>query len=335
MIPLPRLASLLGAAALSASITAACTPQSQATPTKQEVSSALVNKVVLPSYQKLVAATEDLKKDLNKLAQDPTDSNLESARKQWKDTRKTWEITETWAYGPAETDDFDPNLDDWPVSKKELAQALDESDFSKATFAELDTTGRGFHGIEYVLFGDGDQAASAASMTPQQLAYLQIAGEDLEQNAKGLLTAWSGDEGFGKADVEADPSKTVSDILEGMTGCLDEVANGKLGGALEAGKDELESTFSGNTGSDVVSNLKGVRLAWKKSKLQALVKAQDEEIAKALTDQLNAAIDLAKALPARLNDKIDDPATREQIEDLQAAIMAAVETTTAVSEKIG
>ncbi|HJN33223.1 MAG TPA: imelysin family protein, partial [Prochlorococcus sp.] len=192
-----------------------------------------------------------------------------------------------------------------------------------------------FHGIEYVLFGDGDQAASAASMTPQQLAYLQIAGEDLEQNAKGLLTAWSGDEGFGKADVEADPSKTVSDILEGMTGCLDEVANGKLGGALEAGKDELESTFSGNTGSDVVSNLKGVRLAWKKSKLQALVKAQDEEIAKALTDQLNAAIDLAKALPARLNDKIDDPATREQIEDLQAAIMAAVETTTAVSEKIG
>ena len=335
MIPLPRLGSLLGAAALSATITAACTPQSQVTPTKQEISSALVNQVVLPSYQKLVAATEDLKKDLNKLAQDPTDANLESARKQWKATRKTWEITETWAYGPAETDDFDPNLDDWPVSKKELAQALDESDFSKSTFADLDTTGRGFHGIEYVLFGNGDQAAEATSMTAQQLAYLQIAGEDLVQNAKGLLTAWSGDEGFGKADVEADPSKTVSDILEGMTGCLDEVANGKLGGALEAGKDELESTFSGNTGSDVVSNLKGVRLAWKESKLQDLVKAQDEEIAKALTDQLNTAIDLANALPARLNDKIDDPATREQIEDLMAAIIAALETTTAVSEKIG
>ena len=335
MIPLPRLGSLLGAAALSATITAACTPQSQVTPTKQEISSALVNQVVLPSYQKLVAATEDLKKDLNKLAQDPTDANLESARKQWKATRKTWEITETWAYGPAETDGFDPNLDDWPVSKKELAQALDESDFSKSTFADLDTTGRGFHGIEYVLFGNGDQAAEATSMTAQQLAYLQIAGEDLVQNAKGLLTAWSGDEGFGKADVEADPSKTVSDILEGMTGCLDEVANGKLGGALEAGKDELESTFSGNTGSDVVSNLKGVRLAWKESKLQDLVKAQDEEIAKALTDQLNTAIDLANALPARLNDKIDDPATREQIEDLMAAIIAALETTTAVSEKIG
>jgi len=331
MTRLPRLVPLLGAAAISATIAAACTPQSQAAPTDQEVSSALVNNVVLPSYKKLVNATEELENALGKLHEDPTDANLEAARKQWKATRKTWEITETWAYGPAETDDFDPNLDDWPVSHKELAEALAMDDFSEETFAKLDTTGRGFHGIEYVLFS----VDKASDLTKQQLDYLHVAVEDLEANAKGLLAAWSGNDGFGKADVEADPARTVSDILEGMTGCLDEVANGKLGGALEAGKDELESTFSGNTGADVVSNLTGVRVAWQDSKLQALVKGQDAVLAQALTDQLNTAINLAEALPARLNDKLEAPATREQIEDLMAAIIAAMETTESVSEKLG
>jgi predicted lipoprotein len=97
----------------------------------------------------------------------------------------------------------------------------------------------------------------------------------------------------------------------------------------------LESTFSGNTGADVVSNLTGVRVAWQDSKLQALVKGQDAVLAQTLTDQLNTAISLAEALPARLNDKLEAPATREQIEDLMAAIIAAMETTESVSEKLG
>ncbi|CAI8176591.1 MAG: Iron-regulated protein A [Prochlorococcus marinus str. MIT 9215] len=336
MARLSRLVPMLGAAALSASIAAACTPQSQAAPTEKEVSIAFVNNVVLPSYSKLVSAAEDLENALDKLSENPNEANLDAARAQWKATRKTWEVTETWAYGPAETDEFDPNLDDWPVSQKELAQALASDDFSEATFASLDTTGKGMHGIEYVLFG----ADSASDLTAAQLNYLHIAGEDLEQNAKGLLAAWSGDDGFGKADVEADPAKTVSDILEGMAGCLEETGAAKLGEALEspdtgsADAGLLESTFAGNTGADVVSNLSGVRMAWQDSRLQALVKAQDAALESTLTTQLNTAIGLAKALPARLNDKLDDEGTRQKIEALMAAIEAAMETTQAVSEKI-
>ena len=329
-----RLVPLLGAAALSATIASACSPQSEAAPTDQEVSSALVNDVVLPSYKTLVGATEKLNKALEKLVDDPTSANLDAARAEWKAARKTWERTETWAYGPAETDDFDPNLDDWPVSTKELAEALSEKDFTADKFDDLDTTGRGFHGIEYVLFGGGDKPVEAADLTTQQLAYLKVAGADLEKNAKGLLAAWSGPEGFVKADVEADPAKTVNDILEGMSGCLDEVANGKLGGALEAGKGELESTFSGNTGADVVSNLTGVQVAWEKSRLQALAQDKDSELANQLTEELNSAISKAKALPARLNDKLDDQATREQVKELMAAIMQVVDTTGALQGKL-
>ena len=60
--------------------------------------------------------------------------------------------------------------------------------FSANTFEKLDTTGRGFHGIEYVLFS----VDKASDLTKQQLDYLHVAVEDLEANAKGLLAAWSG-----------------------------------------------------------------------------------------------------------------------------------------------
>ncbi len=329
------LLSALVAAALSATVTSACTSQSQAGPTDQDVSSALVNDVVIPSYKELVSGTEKLNQALQALVKNPNPANLKLARDEWKKSRNTWEVTETWAYGPAETEDFDPKLDDWPGSDKELAEALSEKDFTKEKFNALDTTGRGFHGIEYVIFGNGDTPVEASDLTTQQLAYLKIAGKNLKSNAKQLLAAWSGPEGFGKADVEADPAKTVNDILEGMAGCLDEVGNTKLGEALASGKGELESTFSGNTGADVLSNLQGVQLAWEKSKMQEYAKTKDAELSNQLTVELQTALAQAKELPTRLNNKLDDGDTQKQVKMLMEAISKAFDTTEALKSKIG
>ena len=329
------LLSVLIATALSATVTSACTSQSQAGPTDQEVSTALVNDVVIPSYKELVSGTKKLNKALQALVENPNTANLKSARDEWKKSRDTWEVTETWAYGPAETEDFDPNLDDWPVSDKELAEALSEKNFTQDKFDALDTTGKGFHGIEYVIFGNGVTPIEASDLNTQQLAYLKIAGTNLESNAIELLAAWSGPEGFGKADVEAYPAKTVSDILEGMAGCLDEVGNTKLGEALASGKGELESTFSGNTGADVLSNLQGVQLAWEKSKMQEYAKAKDAELTNQLTKELQTALAQAKELPTRLNDKLDDGDTQKQVKELMEAISQAFDTTETLKSKIG
>ena len=318
-----RFMPAIGTAAASLVLIAGC----QNAPTASEVSSAMVNKVVLPSYTNLVSASEDLENALNDLADNPTNRNLEKARNKWRAARKTWELTETWAYGPAETLDFDPNLDDWPVSTNELSSAL-SNDFSEKTFSRLDTTSRGFHGIEYVLFGDSD-------LTTQELAYLKIAGADLEDNADGLLESWSGAKGFGVTVVEADPAAAIIDILAGMQGCLEEVADGKLGTPFgEANEGELESVFSGNTGNDVVQNISGVKLAWEKSQLQSYIEERNSDLANTLTNQLNDAVKLAKALPSRLNDKLSSSSTQLQINQLTNALREAAETTASVARAI-
>ena len=320
----------LGATTIFLTLIAGC----QNSPTSKDISISIVNDVVLPSYERLVDTSAKLNSSLSTLSENPTANNLQKARNIWRAARETWEVTETWAYGPAETMDFDPDLDDWPVSKNELSTALNEkSKFTSNTFNRLDTTSRGFHGIEYVLFGES--GVEASQLTSQELSYLKIAGNDLESKAKGLLAAWDSDEGFGVQEVQADPNAAIQDILSGMQGCLEEVADGKLGTPFDASdKGELESVFSGNTGVDVVNNIRGVKRAWEKSKVSHFVRTKDSDLAKTLSNQIDIALKLAKRLPSRLNNKISDPSTQDQIQELREALTEAANTTYFIAKKL-
>ncbi len=319
-----RFIPLLGSAAVSLSILTAC----QSTPTSSQVASSMVDNVVLPSYSKLHNAAKDLEQALEDFAQDPTNAHLKEARSAWKAARKTWEVTETWAYGPAETLDFDPNLDDWPVSKSELSSALNSSSaFTEQALSRLGTTSRGFHGIEYVLFSHDD----ASAFSKNERSYLQAAVADLENNAGELLASWSGSEGFG-AVVIADPEAAIADILAGMEGCLAEVADGKLGGAFDTSNaGELESVFSGNTGTDILFNIYGVKSAWEKSGVSSYV---DSSLSQRLSQQLNTALKLAKSLPSKLNDKLEDQGVQKKVNSLREALTEAAETTVAISKTL-
>ena len=191
---------IFGAVAISASLITGCGGGID----QSDVSNSMVDAVVLPSYSRLSTAGNELNQALQNLSNNPTQGTFNKAKSSWRSARKTWEVTETWAYGPAETLDFDPNLDDWPVSTNELGSTLDsKSNFTAQTLQKLDTTSRGFHGIEYVLFGRDNNLVD--DLSSNELAYLRSAGEDLENNAKGLLAAWSGSEGFGSTVVNQIP----------------------------------------------------------------------------------------------------------------------------------
>ena len=322
--------SFLGAVAISASIITGCGDSTD----QRDVSNAMVDAVVLPSYSRLTNASQDLNQALQNLVDNPTQGTFDKAKNSWRSARKTWEVTETWAYGPAETLDFDPNLDDWPVSINELKATLEsKSDFTARTLQNLDTTSRGFHGIEYVLFGRDNN--SVEDLSSNELAYLKSAGDDLEANANGLLEAWSGSKGFGSTVVKADPSNAIADILAGMEGCLAEVADGKLGGAFDANDaGELESTFSGNTGTDIVFNIKGVKTAWEKSKLKEYALNKNNELSSTLSNQIDESLRLANKLPATLNDQLNNKSTKETVDKLRTVLTSAAETAVSLASEL-
>ena len=325
-----RSLGIWGAIAISASLITGCGDNTD----QNDVSSAMVDSVVLPSYSRLSNASQDLNQALQNLVNNPTQSTFDKAKISWRSARKTWEVTETWAYGPAETLDFDPNLDDWPVSTNELAATLDsKSNFTAKTLQNLDTTSRGFHGIEYVLFGRNNNLVE--DLSSNELAYLKSAGEDLENNADGLLDAWSGSEGFGSTVVKADPRSAIADILAGMEGCLAEVADGKLGGAFDTNDSgELESTFSGNTGTDIVFNIKGVKTAWEKSKLKEYASSKNNELSSTLSNQIDESLKLANKLPAALNDQLTNESTKETVDKLRTVLTSAAETAVSLASEL-
>jgi len=321
---------IFGALAISSSVVTGCLDNIS----QQDVGNSMVDSVVLPSYSRLVNASQELNIALQKLVNNPSQVTFNKAKVSWRSARKTWEITEAWAYGPAETLGFDPNLDDWPVSINELASTLDsKSKLTSRTLQNLDTTSRGFHGIEYVLFGRDNNLAE--DLSPNELSYLKFAGEDLENNADGLLDAWSGSDGFGSSVLNADPSNAIADILAGMEGCLAEVADGKLGGPFDANDaGELESTFSGNTGTDIVFNIRGVKTAWEKSKLKEYASIKNDDLSRTLSGQIDESLKLAKRLPVSLNDQLNNQRTLAIVNDLRTALTSAAETAGSLASEI-
>jgi predicted lipoprotein len=305
---------------------AACQPSNQAgASSPQQVADAFVSQVVLPNYQRLVADSERLSAALDALAATPGTEQLEAARKAWQQVRKTWETSESWAFGPAESGGFDGNLDDWPVNEKDLRTALASGALTPELFAKLTTTAKGFHGIEAVLYGTRGTRPVASQLSAAQLTYLRQAGADLTTNAQGLAAAWEGPKGFG-ATFKAKPEEAVAEILQGMVGTLEEVAAEKLGASLDSrNKSDLESFYSDNTRADIAANLAGVHEALQRSGLIRLIDSRDATLASELKQSLDEAQASARALPEQLNNALTDPAGRQQIEAVMAGSDRTVE----------
>ena len=278
-----------------------------------EVSNAFVERLVLPSYTSLAEESQALEEALQTLVNDPTDAHLAAARQQWIETRPLWERTESWAFGPAETEGLDGDLDDWPVSVLELEQAFETGPFTAETFSQLGTTSIGFHGIEFVLYGGENEPPMAADLTPQHYRYLGFAGEAFSDTADQLLSSWTGADGFG-AELVSDPEGTVLEMVEGAIGTLEEVHLEKLGAVLEDGPEALESRFSGTTNEDIVNNVSGVQSVFEDTGLKQLLATKDADLAKQLSESLAMSVSTAEAMPSNLSKQLDDPAVRESME---------------------
>ncbi len=290
--------------------------------TSSEVSRTFVENLVLPSYTALAEESRDLNEALQALANEPTDAHLAAARQQWVETRPLWETTESWAFGPAETEGLDGDLDDWPVSVLELEQAFATDPFTADTFSQLGTTSIGFHGIEFVLYGDGSEPPMAADLTSQQISYLAMAGDVFHDTADKLLSSWTGTDGFG-ATLTSDPEGTVLEMIEGAIGTLEEVHLEKLGAVLEDGPEGLESRFSGTTNADIVANVSGAQSVFEGTGLKQLLAAKDADLAQQLSDALAMSVSAAEALPSRLSQRLDDPTVVESMEAAAAATESA------------
>ena len=277
--------------------------------------------VITATYADLAAEAADLVTAVGAFADDRSAGRLEAARQQWRDTRAPWELSEGFLFGPVDTEGLDPSLDSWPVNRTDLDAVLaSSSDLTPATVAGLEATLRGFHTIEYLLFGE-DGTKQAADFTDREVQYLVSATAVLRDDAGTLATLWN-PTGGGYAlqianagtsgSIYVSQNAAVQELVGGLVTITDEVGAGKLGGPFgDRSTAEEESRFSGNSLADFADNIRSVRNVYLGDYAGAagpgltdLVAEVDADLDARVLAEIDAAIAAIEAIPGPFSDAI-------------------------------
>lgn len=199
-----------------------------------------------------------------------TDPELTACRTTWKQARESWEQSEAFLFGPVSTDNIDPRIDTWPVNFTDLeAQLNGTAEFTEAYIDDLEDALKGFHPIEYLIFGEDGQK-SAAELSARDLEYLKGLALNLKVLTADLKISWqpSVSGSYHLAFTTAGNGSSVyptqvsafEELVNAMMGICDEVANGKINEVFVAQDPKLEeSPFSQNSMIDFTNNIKGVQ----------------------------------------------------------------------------
>ena len=121
---------------------------------------------------------------------------LDLACNDWKVARANWENTEAFLFGAADVYSIDPHTDTWPVAANDLADVLrDEKAMSSLdNFIKTANSGiLGYHGLEYVLFRQG-QPRKIDQITTLEYNYICAVAKDLYNATSTLEAAWDSKE---------------------------------------------------------------------------------------------------------------------------------------------
>lgn len=274
------------------------------------------NQLVNPDYQDIQAKASIMNDAVNAFVTASTDQNLAATQLAWRNTRAAWESCEGFLFGPVEDNSYDPDMDDWPVNKTDLDSLLASNNpLNVSDITPLQTTLKGFHAIEYIIFGVGS-TRKAADITPREKTYLVSLAQSLYNTTTDLRNSWDPAAGnftaqvinAGKGSATYSSRQAVFLALVGsMSDICDEVANNKMQHPFEIPDSTLsESQFSHNSTNDFTNNIKGVLNAYQSKynntgghSISELVASKNTSLNNTLLSQMNAAIASFSALTSQ------------------------------------
>ena len=248
--------------------------------------------VIAGIYDEQATQAQEMEDAVKTLVDEPNNANLEAARAEWVDTRIFWERSESFLFGPVDSEGIDPRIDDWPLDESKLDDVLagnSADDIDEELIDSFSNNLRGFHVVEFLLWSDSNDGNDDDDPTDGQdslenvvsalsdadrAKYLKEATIDLRQQSERLRNAWdpADSENFGSqlkaAGDEGNntfPSQraAVQQIIDGMIIIADEVGAGKISDPFGGGNNPdpliVESKHSFNSRTDFRNNIRGIK----------------------------------------------------------------------------
>ena len=193
-------------------------------------------------------SSKQLVNELKAFQSSHSQSDLNKVCETFLNARAWWEKSEAFLFGAANDFGIDPHIDSWPLdvdafnnlmSSPNMLAVLAGEDGDVVAGEQLGNALLGFHGIEYILFNNG-QVRNASEITETQMVYAVAVAGDLRNRCFQLEVSWIGD---------AAP-KSHRDKVEELE--LNSTVNG---GSYSYG-DNLKK--AGNPGSTYASSVSGL-----------------------------------------------------------------------------
>lgn len=178
--------------------------------TFKEIAQQYLANTVEITYTNLADNAEQLVEDLKAIKADKTDANVRKACETFLEARAWWEKSEAFLFGPANDFGIDPHIDSWPLDLDGLLDemgnashiaAMEADDADVWAGSHLGQELLGFHGIEYIIFADGE-AKPASSISDDHLTYAIAVAGDLRNKCFQLQVSWMGEDRVSSARVE-------------------------------------------------------------------------------------------------------------------------------------
>ena len=178
---------------LYTSLVLACDKDSSAPTQPLDTQALLVSvaaNVIIPVYQDIEGSASFLNFRVDQFHQTPTDATLRVARGQWDGARRLWDQAQAFRWGPLVTNGYAVTMDGAPVDRLGIEAVLASGvPLSQEFINGLDPSLKGYHAVEYLLFGSSG-SKSVADFTPREREYLLHAAQSLDQAANALDSEW-------------------------------------------------------------------------------------------------------------------------------------------------
>ena len=221
-----------------------------------------------PNYGDLKNKAAFLNEAIDSLNSNPNSVTLAAAQQAWRDVRIPWEMAEGYLIGPAVDYEYDPSTDSWPVNTTDLDSLLNSTNpLELSDIDQLQFTLKGYHAIEYILFGVGG-TRTAAELNARKLKYVVSLSESVFNITSDLVSSWDvyavdlSTAGIGSSRYSTRKAAFL-EIVGAMQGICNEVANNKMETPLvNLDSTGVESQYAHNATIDFINNIIGIENAY-------------------------------------------------------------------------
>ena len=286
----------------------------------------LAEDVLGPDHEAFINATRDLSTAMDDYCAAPGSAGLEAVRERWVGAMDAWQRLQFFRDGPVEEDNRRLRAQWYWDRKDATVRGVDEllagsGAITEAVVRSSNVGAQGLPALEYLLYADAVPVAVAASH-PRRCELAVAIAANLRTLAREIGEPWAADGAMREDFVTAsgryvDGDDVLVVILEALNVQSETIADDKIRKpAAQGNADILESSWSGRSKENVVTNLAAFRAVFDAEESTVyrlrdyLARAHEAD---AIGDEMSAAFDEADdrlaALDASFKDIINGAAS--------------------------